>query len=271
MRGRSLRGPTVALAAALAVAAVFAAAPADAARLTAGLGPSARLGQPSPIRLGLEIDDRPATLKRIELKFPDGFGISTSGLGIAACRPPAAVIRAIVLPNTGGLGGCSPNAVIGFGSALADVRIDTMTIPELADVTVLTGSVSGARKLRLIYYIDGRHPFGARLVFAGTLAQARPPWGGSISLVVPSIPTLPSGATLALRRIRVSIGENVTYRERRGRRRVAYRPRAVAVPATCPRRGFRFQARLVFADGYRTSSDAVVPCPRRAMAPRTRG
>lgn len=265
MTGIACRARTVVLAAALAVAGALAAAPApaDAARLTAGLGSSARLGQPSPIRLGLDIEDRLATLRRIELKFPDGFGISTSGLGIAACRPPAAVIREIVLPSATGLGGCSPNAVIGLGSALADVRIDEMAIPELAEVTVLTGSVSGAGKLRLIYYVDGRHPFGARLVFAGTLSQARPPWGGSISLVVPSIPTLPSGATLALRRIRVSIGEHVTYYERRGGRRVAYRPRAVAIPAVCPRRGFRFQARLVFADGYRTSSDAIVPCPRR--------
>jgi hypothetical protein len=253
---------TIVLAATLAVAAVLAAAPAQAAQLTASLGPSPRLGQPSPIRLGLEIEDRPATLHRIELRFPDGFGISTSGLGIAPCRPPAAVIEAIVLPDTGGLAGCSPNAVIGRGRALADVRIDTMTIPELTDVSVLTGSVIGARRLRLIYYIDGRHPFAARLVFAGTLSEARPPWGGTISLVVPSIPTLPSGATLALRRIRVAIGENVVYHRREGRRRIAYRPRAVAVPATCPRRGFRFQAQLVFADGYRTSSDAIVPCPR---------
>ena len=262
-RGRAIAAAATLTVAAAAVAVALAAAPAEAARLTAALGPSARLGQPSPIRLGLDIEDRPATLRRIELKFPDGFGISTSGLGIAACRPSAAVIRAIVLPNTGGLGGCSPNAVIGRGRAIADVRIDAMKIPELADVTVLTGSVSGEGRLRLVYYVDGRHPFGARLVFAGTLTHARPPWGGTISLVVPSIPTLPSGAILALRRIRVSIGERVTYYERRGGRRVAYRPRAVAVPATCPRRGFRFQARLVFADGHRASSDARVPCPRR--------
>lgn len=267
MTGRLPRRPARALLAAvalLAAGALAAAAPARAARLTAELGPAARLGQPSPIRLALEIDDRPATLRRIELRFPDGFGISTSGLGIAACRPPAAMLEAIVLPDTGGLAGCSPNAVIGLGSALADVRIDTMTIPELTDVAVLTGSVSGSRRLRLVYYIDGRHPFAARLVFAGTLSQARPPWGGVISLVVPSIPTLPSGATLALRRIRVAIGEGLTYRRRRGGRQVAYAPRAVAVPATCPRRGFRFQARLVFADGYRTAGDAVVRCPRRA-------
>lgn len=259
----SRRGRGLALTTALVAATALAAPAADAARLTAGLGHSARLGQPSPIRLGLEIDDRLAPLRQIELRFPDGFGISTSGLGLAACRPTAEVIRAIVLPSTGGLGGCSPNAVIGLGSALADVRIDTMTIPELAEVTVLTGSVTGAERLRLIYYVDGRHPFGARLVFAGTLAEARPPWGGTISLVVPSIPTLPSGATLALRRLRVSIGERVSYYKRRGGRRVAYRPRAVEVPVRCPRRGFRFRARLVFSDGYRTSSDATVPCPRR--------
>lgn len=257
------RRAVVAAAAALAGTATLAAPQADAARLTAELGPSARLGAPGPIRLGLEIDDRPATLRRIQLRFPDGFGISTSGLGIAACRPPAAVIRAIVLADTGGLGGCPENAVIGRGSAVADVRIDAMTIPEFAEVTVLTGSVSGVGQLRLIYFIDGRNPFGARLVFAGTLSHSPPPWGGTISLVVPSIPTLPSGAILALRRIRVSIGENVTYYERRGRRRVAYRPRAVRVPTRCPRGGFRFRARLVFADGYRTSNEAVVPCPRR--------
>lgn len=263
MTAPSRRRLALALTAALAAAPALAAPPADAARLTAGLGPSPRLGRPSPIRLGLDIEDRPATLRRIQLRFPDGFAISTSGLGLAACRPSAAVIRAIVIPPIETLGGCSPNAVIGVGSALADVRIDTLPIPELADLTVLTGSVSGAGRLRLIYYVDGRHPFGARLVFAGTLSAARPPWGGSISLVVPSIPTLPSGATLALRRFRVSIGENVTYYERRRGRRVAYRPRAVEVPARCPRGGFRFRARLVFADGYRTSSDARVPCPRR--------
>lgn len=269
MTGIASRARAVVLAAALAVTAApaataaLAAAPADAASLTASLGPSARLGQPSPIRLGLEIEDRPAALRRIELKFPDSFGISTSGLGIAACRPPAAVIRQIVLPSTGGLGGCSPNAVIGLGSALADVRIDDLTIPELAEVTVLTGSVSGEGRLRLIYYVDGRHPFGARLVFAGTLSEAKPPWGGTISLVVPDVPTLPSGATLALRRIRISIGERLTYYKRHGGRRVAYRPRAVLVPDRCPRRGFRFRASLVFADGHRTSSDATLPCPRR--------
>ena len=263
MSGRGRPARALALAAAVALAALLAAAPAPAARLTAALERSARLGQPSAIALTLEIDDRAAALQRIELRFPDGFGISTSGLGVAACRPPAAVVRAIVLADTGGLGNCSPNAIIGFGRALADVRIDAMRIPELADVTVLVGSVAGARQLRLVYYIDGRHPFGARLVFAGTLSHARPPWGGTISLVVPSIPTLPSGATLALRRIRVSIGAGLTYYKRRGRRRIAYRPRAVAVPPRCPRGGFRFQARLRFADGHRASSDATVRCPRR--------
>lgn len=250
----------------LAVAGAFgasgsaAAAPAAPARLDVGFGAGARLGAPAAIEATLRIDPRalPAPLTRLTLQYPASLGITTSGLGVAGCRRPAADFRLVSIEGIG-LAGCSPNAVMALGDARAAVRVGTYRFPATATVTLLSG-LYGGDGLGLVAFVDGINPLGYKLAYRGLAGAAPAPFGGQLTMTLPMIPDLPEDASFALTRLRLSFGDPRIVYSDHGRR---YRPGGIELPETCPRGGFRFRAQLAFADGRGARIAARARCPRR--------
>ena len=281
MRRRS-RGVAALLALALAPPAALggwaqgaaAAGPAPSAiGVTAAFGEGATLGAPTALNVDLRLDaERLTEAQPTEVRFayPGALGLLSSGLGLAACTRPASDFAQVLIEGSR-LGGCSPNAVLGYGTAVAIVRlVDGQAIPEYATVTLLAGPFENGR-LGLVVYIDGQHPFGAKLAFAGELGSASAPYGGTLAMRLPVIPGIEELATVSLVRMRLSIGSpSIRYYERRGGQLFGYRPDGVELPARCPRAGFPFRVQVRFADGTRGSARTTAPCPTAVASPPAR-
>lgn len=270
--GRTLLAALAALLLASPVAAAAAARSAagdGAVTLRASFAPGARLGAESPIRLGLSVDTRkaPAAVREVRLSFPASLGLATSGLGASTCRRTAAELAAVLIDGLG-LAGCSPNAVMGRGTARAEVRFfpgpasGPELIPERASVTMLAAPFVEDR-FGLLFIANGLRPFGATMVFAGTIEPASPPFGGTLLMRAPAVPNQ-FEADVALTAIAFEIGSpDLRYTERRGGRTVSYRPEGVVLPPRCPRARFPFEAELTLADGRRVRAATTIRCPRR--------
>jgi hypothetical protein len=244
-----------------------------AVRVTATFGHGAALGRPTELNVDLRLDQERVTQAQptvVRLAYPRTLGLLSSGLGLAACTRPASDFAQVLIEGSR-LGGCSPNAVLGYGSAVAIVRlVDGQAIPEFATVTLLSGPFEHGR-LGLVVYVDGQHPFGAKLAFAGELSGAPAPYGGTLAMRLPVIPGIEELATVSLVRLQISIGAPaIRYYEPRGGRMVGYHPDGVELPARCPRGGFRFRAQIGFADGTRAEAATSTPCPTAVASPPAR-
>jgi hypothetical protein len=241
--------------------------------LAAGFDRGASLGAPTALNVDLRLDqDRipKAPLTEVRVAYPRTLGVISSGLGLAACTPSAEDFAKVLISGSR-LGGCSPNAVMGYGTARAIVRlVDGQEIPEYAIVTLLSGAFEHGR-LGLVVYVDGQRPFGARLAFAGQVSGAPAPYGGALTVRLHTIPGIEQLATISLLELRISIGSPaIRYYERHDGQLVGYRPDGVELPTRCPRNGFRFRAQVSFADGTSRSVVTTTPCPAVAASRRHR-
>jgi hypothetical protein len=241
--------------------------------VTAAFGRGATLGAPTALNVDLRLDQTRLTeaqLTEISFAYPRSLGLISSGLGLAACTRPARDFARVLVEGPR-LGGCSPNAVLGYGTAVAIVRLTNgQVIPEYATVTLLAGPFEHGR-LGLVVYVDGQRPFGAKLAFAGEVSGAPAPYGGALAMRMPVIPGIEQLATVSLVRMRISIGSPaIRYYEHRGGRTVGYHPDGVELPSRCPRDGFHFRVQVGFADGTRGEAATTAPCPTAVASPPTR-
>jgi hypothetical protein len=254
---------------ALGAALPAAAAGAPAVRFRAALDRGAQLGGSSALSTDLAIDTRRlrSPVTEVRVLYPAGLGIVSSGLGLVSCAQPASAFQDVLTEGESGLGGCSPNAVLGFGTVQGDVRLaDGQVIPEYATLTLLSGAFE-RDGLGLVLFVIGQHPFGARLTYAGELRSAQGQYGGAIVFHVPPIPSIADLATVALTRLQLSIGSRaIVYYAHDRRRSGRYHPAGIALPASCPRRGLHFRVALAFADGGRAGAQATLRCPRSQIA-----
>jgi hypothetical protein len=270
-RRRAVRGALSALSAAAALAAMVGSAlAAEPIRASTRFDPDAALGSASAVEVSLHIDRSAARepLDEVRFAYPRGLGVVSSGLGLAACTRPASDFVKVLI-SAPRLGGCSPNAVMGIGTARALVKLTTggQVIPEYASVTLLSGALERGR-LGLVAYVDGRHPFGGKLAFAGDVRDLPAPYGGELTVRLPAIPGIADLATIYVVDMQLTIGSHaIRYYERRGGRRVAYHPQGVLLPSACPAHGFRFRVGLGFADGTRRTATSLAPCPSRVATP----
>ena len=227
------------------------------AKLDVKLTPE-RLGAGTTIVFGFQIagssGEVPSPLTEIDLRYPANLGIGTSGLGLESCR--RARLEAL------GPDGCPTDSQMGYGSALVEVPFGPDIIHETATTRTFSAPVSNGH-LALLFYADGESPIDAQLVFPATIATAPAPFGGSLNTSLPLVPTLPETPDAAVVQLSSTIGPlHLTYYEQvRNKQRVAYTPKGIVLPRSCPRGGFPFAATFSFEDGTRANAATRVACP----------
>jgi hypothetical protein len=214
-----------------------------------------RLGAPTAVTLSVKLDppseSLPAPLSTLELRFPANLGLATSGLGLAACTPAT-------LLGEGGAG-CPANSRMGSGKATVAVAFGPAVISE--QVTLgLYAAPSSDGYLHLAVLATGMEPVSAKIVMTAIL------FPGRLLITIPAVPGLPGGPDVSLVAMTATIGGHLTYYEQEHNHRVAYAPRGIGLPASCPRGGWPFAARLTFFDGGNSHTRSVVACPGRRKA-----
>jgi hypothetical protein len=235
------------------------------ARLDATLTPE-RLGQGTTVGFGFQIaapaDQVPPPLTEVEVRYPGNLGIALSGIGLADCSPATLA--------TYGPEGCPADSHMGVGSALVEISIGPEIVHETAAVAIVRGPEQNGR-LALLVYATGKTPINAEIVFPGLLLPAPAPFGGQVHIDVPLVPSLPGAPDVAVVRLRATLGPlHLTYYERLDGTTVAYHPKGILLPRSCPRGGFPFEAAFTFQDGSHAHARTVVPCPAHGGPARIR-
>ena len=182
----------------------------------------------------------------MSVAYPSDLGLATSGLGLEACDPNAL--------EANGPEACPPDSKMGAGSALVEVPFG----PEIVQETVTLGlyaAPSSDGYIHLAILAHGAEPVIASVVLGGVLHP------GQLQITVPPIASLPGAPDVALVSMHASLGGALTYYERVGRRLVAYHPRGIGLPASCPRGGWRLSAGFSFTDGQVSRASTAVPRP----------
>ncbi len=254
-----------ALLAALALGGLPAAARAsDTARFGVTFSPD-RLGAQVTLNMTLELAGSdgglPSPVTGFDMHLPAELELIGSTLGLAVCRPGALFAD--------GLQGCSPNARLGTGSAIAAVPFGPETVSESADVDALMGPPV-ENQVGVLLYAESTTPVFAQLIFPGELMIGSGP--ESLDTTIPPTPTLPGAPDAVLTKLKLEVGpEHLTYYKRVHGRQVAYRPTGVSLPSKCPRGGFVFIADMRFMDGTALRVPDAVPCPPAPPRGRRRG
>jgi hypothetical protein len=220
-------------------------------KIDAGLSPE-RLGEHTAVTLGFQVRSSegglPSPLTHIDFHYPPQLGFGNSELGMASCSPENLQLN--------GPKSCPANSIMGRGNALAQFQVSPEITQEGAAIALVAGPSRGGY-VNMLISASGASPIDARVVMSALLLP------GHLQISVPLVPGVPEGPDVAVVRVKVTIGGDLTYYERRHGRRVAYRPPGVLLPRRCPRSGFRFSASFSFLDGSSAQAQTVLGCPRR--------
>jgi hypothetical protein len=210
-----------------------------------------RLGAATTVSLGFQISagagQVPSPLTGVDFHYPSNLGIATSGLGVASC--------AVAELEAHGPSACPPNSRMGSGSAFVEIPVGGEVRTETASIGLVAGASENGF-VKLLVSATGLSPVAARIVMPSLLEA------GELKLTVPLVESLPGAADVSVVRVRVTLGGNLTYYERRHGKMVPYKPRSVVLPKSCPRGGFKFSATFSFLDGTRAEARKVIACPR---------
>ena len=218
-----------------------------------------RAGARTTIELALRIAGPagapPPPLSSLDLRLPAEMGIATTTLGQENCDP-AELIGA-------GLEGCSANARVGYGTATAVVPLGSENVQETASLNALMGPPAEDR-VEILFYVQATRPVFAQLVLPSVVEETQPPYGEELATTVPLVQAWPEGPDLALESFDSTIGPlNLTYHRRASGRTIAFHPRGIRLPRSCPAGGFPFAAVARFLDGTEATGAYRVPCPPR--------
>jgi hypothetical protein len=233
-------------------------APAAAVTLRATLQPET-LGASTTVSIGFQIatssEPEAPPLSSFTVSLPAGMGFAGSTLGLATCSEQTIL--------AGGAGACPRESAMGFGSAQVQAPFGSQAVRETGRVSIfMTQPVD--RRTTMLFYFDGREPVIAPLVMQTEILTPENSFDSVLSTEIPPIPTAPGGASVSILSLRADIGpRHVWYLERVHGRTVAYHPKGLNVPETCPRGGFVFTGEFRFQDGSSATGRSVVPCPPR--------
>ena len=236
-----------------------AANPAPSATLTAAFMPE-NLGQRTTLSFGFHITTPggavPPALTEIDLSYPHKLGIALSGLGLATCT--AAALEASGLP------GCQADSIMGFGDATAEISLGSDVVAETVPITILRAP-DVEHHIALLFDAVGTTPLNTTAVFPGALLPAPLPYGGTVSIDAPLIPSLPGAPDVAIVALHATLGPaGVTYYEHIPGETLGYQPPGLLLPPTCPKGGFPFAVQFSFVGGAHASAQTVDPCPAQA-------
>jgi hypothetical protein len=187
-------------------------------------------------------------VSKINVNYPSSLGLATSGLGLDACDPAALELQ--------GPDACPANSKLGEGTAVVEVRFGPALVSETVQLEIYAvPSTDGYLHLGVL--AEGRVPVIANVVISGVLSAGR------LELTVPPVASLPGAPYVALVRMQASLGGDLTYFEKRGGRRIPYRPRGIGLPDSCPRGGWRLATTFQFIDGQGAAAATKVACPPR--------
>jgi hypothetical protein len=236
-----------------------AASAAPSATLTAAFKPE-NLGQRTTLSFSFHITGAagqvPPALTEIDLSYPHKLGIALSGLGLATCT--AAALEASGLP------GCQADSIMGFGDATAEISLGSDVVAETVPITILRAP-DVEHHISLLFDAVGTAPLNTTAVFPGALLPAPLPYGGTVSITAPLIPSLPGAPDVAIVALHATLGPaGVTYHEHVPGETLDYQPPGLLLPPSCPRGGFPFAVQFSFVGGAQASASTVDPCPARA-------
>lgn len=199
----------------------------------------------------------PSPLIDVDLRLPPGVSLGSSTLGLATCTSHQLEVA--------GLAGCSANAVMGGGTALVEVPLGPVIVPEPVKIAILMGQAMN-QHTSLLFYADGRTPVSAQLVFPGLLLEGTSGnFAAELNTEIPLTPSVPGAADAAVVQMNSLLGpKELVYHKSSHGKIVHYRPVGIAIPRVCPAGGFRFAARLTFQDGSKLTTTSVVPCPHHS-------
>jgi hypothetical protein len=225
-------------------------------RLTAAFVPE-QLGQRTTLEFAFSFSapagQVPPPLTQIELRYPKYLGLGLSGLGLATCTAQTLEVS--------GPPGCPPNSVMGYGGGVTGIVLGTSIVSEGAPITIVRAPDQEGH-IAVLFSSEGKTPVDTRIVFPGLLLPAPSPFGGLVSIGVPLVPTLPGAPYISVIQLHATLGpEGVTYYEDVGGKTLAYKPRGILLPKTCPRGGFPFSVQFGFLDGSLSTGYTSVPCP----------
>jgi hypothetical protein len=231
----------------------------QAIKLSAGFHPD-ELGVNTTVTVGFTIvaskGELPSPVVAFDLHLPRGVSIGSSSLGLATCDP--------TILATHGLNSCSPESLMGHGSALVGIELGPEVVYESAHVKLLMAPEAEGHT-QIIFYAVGASPVIAQLIFPSLLLNDSGPFGGSLDTSIPPIAALPGGPDAAVVSLTSSIGsKGIVYHKRVHGRLVGYQPEGFAVPSSCPDGGFPFAATFTFLDGATEQVAARAPCPEGA-------
>lgn len=216
-----------------------------------------RLGAPTTVGLSLQIQapagQIPSALTEVEVRYPQNLGWALSGLGLAVCSP--ATLEAA------GASGCPANSIMGGGNALAELRFGPQLVSESASISIARAPDEEGH-IALLLYASGPSPVNTQILSPAQLLPAGPPFGGRLNMQLPIVPSVPGAADVAIVSLRVTLGPlGLTYYEQTEGNTLAYTPKGILLPTTCPRGGFPFAATFSFLDGSHPAARTIVPCP----------
>jgi hypothetical protein len=194
----------------------------------------------------------PSPVTAIALELPPGMGLGLTTLGEAIC--PTGVLE------TKGPRGCSPNAVMGLGTAQIELPVGSEIVRSSATLKIFMGTPVERHTVMIFDAVSVR-PVSAELLFPGRLVQGDP--YASLDTLIPAIPTWPEGADASVVTMQSTLGpEHLTYFHRVRGKQTSYRPVGMAVPGVCPRGGYRFVIHVGFQNGTTAAAISHVPCHR---------
>jgi hypothetical protein len=220
-----------------------------------------RLGGRTTVELHLQIaappGQIPSALTEVEVRYPQNLGFALSGLGLTVCSP--------AMLEAAGAGGCPANSIMGRGNAVAELRFGAQLVNEGASISIARAPDQEGH-IALLLYASGPSPVNTQILSPAQLLPSGPPFGGRLDMQLPVIPSVPGAPDVAIVSMNVTLGpQGLTYYEQTEGSTLAYTPKGILLPSTCPRGGFPFAATFSFLDGSRPTAHTAVPCPRPAL------